>query len=103
MDDIDEANRKMVEAWVLDRPRVRTESFNKLVDELKGNTLMAEIMWVYWGEGSIGCLDSVAPYLNHHLRWWKFGQEKNTIRKLIKTAEGKAWVWQMLNEAGAWL
>lgn len=101
-DGIDEKQRKMVEAMVSSRPRDKTPAFDDLVNEL-GNPLMAEIMWVYWGKGAISCIDQAPPYLNSHLRWWKFGQEKRTIRKLLQTPEGKAEVWQMLNDAGAWL
>jgi hypothetical protein len=103
IDEIDEKNRKGVEAWAKERPRVRTEAFDQLVEALDGNTLLAEMMWVYWGPASLRTLDSEMPALNPHLRWWKFRQEKNTIRKLIRTPSGKAWVWQMLNDAGAWL
>ncbi len=98
-----EINRQMVEAWVKERPNPKTDAFDELVKELKGDELMAEMMWVYWQAGALSCLDETAPYFNRHLRWWKFRQEKNTIRKLIQTPEGKAWVWQMLHDAGAWL
>lgn len=102
MDVIDEKHRVMVEAWVRDRPRVKTPIFEHLVRELN-NELMAELMWAYWGEGAIGSLDQTPPYLNTHLRWWKFGQEKYTIRKLMQSPNGREKVWQMLNDAGAWL
>lgn len=102
LDEIDEKQKAMVQAWMKDRPTTKTPIFDQLVKELD-NELMAEMMWIYWGEGAIKCLDQASPYLNSHIRWWKFGQEKRTIRKLIKTPQGKAEVWQMLNDAGAWL
>lgn len=102
MDETDEKHREAVEAWMKDRPRAKTEAFDLLVKELD-NELMAEMMWLYWGAGAIKGLDGAPPYLNHHLRWWKFGQEKRTMRKLLKTPQGKAEVWQMLSDAAAWL
>ena len=100
-DEIDEKQRKMVEAVLECRPRAKTHAFDDLVKELD-NPLMAEMMWIYWGKSSIGYLDWEMPALNRHLRWWKFGQEKRTMRKLLQTPSGKAEVWQMLNDAGAW-
>jgi hypothetical protein len=99
----DEINRKFAEAWIKDRPRYKTEDFDRLVNELNGDKLMAEMMWSYWGAGSLKYLDWAKPEFNRHLRWWKLKQEKNTIRTLIKTPEGKMWVWQMLHDAAAWL
>jgi hypothetical protein len=101
-DDSDEKQRNMVESCVEFRPRAKTPAFDDLVKELD-NPLMAEIMWIYWGKGSSGYLDYEMPALNRHLRWWKFGQEKRTMRKLLQTPIGKAEVWQMLNDAAAWL
>lgn len=100
-DEIDERQRQHVEAMLQSRPRPKTAAFDKLVNEL-GNPLMAELMWIFWGKASIYYLDGEIPALNRHLRWWKFGQEKRTIRKLLRTPEGKEEVWQMLNDAGAW-
>jgi hypothetical protein len=100
--EIDEQNRAMVEAWIKNRPRAKTQVFDQLLHEL-GSPLLAEIMWVYWGASSPDYLDWPMPALNTHLRWWKFGQERRTIRKLIQTPEGRAGVWQMLHDAGAWL
>jgi hypothetical protein len=99
----DEINRKAVEAWEKDRPHPKTDAFDQLVKELDGDELMARMMWVFWQSGSLSYLDWPKPEFNRHLRWWKFKQEKNTIRTLIKTPKGKMWVWQMLHDAGAWL
>lgn len=101
-DEIDEKQRKMVESMAESRPRAKTLAFDDLVKELD-NPLMAEIMWVYWGADAIKCLDQAPPSLNSHLRWWKFGQEKHTMRKLLQSPAGKAEVWHMLNAAGAWI
>ncbi|MEQ1536641.1 MAG: hypothetical protein ABL923_12280 [Burkholderiaceae bacterium] len=101
-DDSDEKQRKMVESCVEFRPRTKTPAFEDLVKEID-NPLMAELMWIYWGVDAIKTLDQAPPYLNSHLRWWKFGQEKRTMRKLLQTPTGKAEVWQMLNDAAAWV
>jgi hypothetical protein len=101
-EEIDEKHRKMVESWVKARPRTKTKFFDRLVIEI-GSPLMAEIMWVYWGPSAIEYLDWPMPALNTHLRWWKLGQRKRTIRKLIQTINGRNEVWQMLHDAGAWL
>lgn len=99
----EEVNRKFVESCVKHRPRIKTQVFDQLVKELNGDALMAEIMWVYWGDGALKYLDWEKPEFNQHLRWWKFRQKKNTIRSLIQEPEGKQWVWQMLHDASAWL
>lgn len=99
----DEINERAARAWVADRPRPKTESFDQLLKELGGDRWMAEWMWVYWGKGAIGYLDWEMPALNPHLRWWKFGQKRNTIRSLLREPDGKQWVWQMLHDAGAWM
>lgn len=99
----EEVNRRFVLAWLKDRPRVKTDAFPHLLAALNGDELMAEIMWAYWGVESIKYLDWPKPEFNRHLRWWRFRQEKNTIRKLIQSPEGKLWVWQMLHDASAWL
>lgn len=100
-DEIDEQQRKMVETMIACRPRAKTEKFDELVEQL-GNPLMAELMWIYWGAGALKALDDEAKALNPHLRWWKFGQKRNTIRSLVREPAGKQWVWQMLNDFGAW-
>jgi hypothetical protein len=56
----------------------------KEITDLNGDVWMAELMWVYWGKGALHILDDAMPALNPHLRWWKFGQKKNTIRSLLK-------------------
>jgi hypothetical protein len=99
----DEVNQRLVEAIKVHRPQHKTDAFDQLVKELSGDELMAEVMWYYWQADALKSLDGYIPALNTHLRWWKFGQEKNTIRKLIQTPEGKKWVWRMLHDAGAWL
>ena len=101
MDETDEKQRAFVEACIASRPRGKTEVFDLLVKELD-NELMAEMMWIYWGAAAVN-LDSAPSYFNQHLRWWKFDQEKRTFRKLLQTPKGKAEVWQMLNDASAWL
>lgn len=99
----EDINSVVVEAWEKERPHAKTAAFDQLVKELNSDELLARMMWVFWQSSSLGYLDWPKPEFNHHLRWWKFGQKKNTIRELIKTEEGKAWVWQMLHDAGAWL
>lgn len=100
--EIDEKNRYFAETLVSTRPRTKTKEFESLAQELDSE-LMAEVMWAFWGRGALACLDQAPPYLNTHLRWWKFGQQKRTIRKLIQTPEGRAEVWQMFHDASAWL
>lgn len=99
----DEINERAARASMADRPRPKTEQFDQLLKELGGDLWMAELMWVYWGKAALGVLDDAMPALNPHLRWWKFGQKKNTIRSLLNEPDGKQWVWQMLHDAGAWL
>lgn len=99
----DEINAAVVQAWAKDRPRAKTEAFDRLLKELNGDTLMAEMMWLYWGKDALKYLDWEKPEFNQHLRWWKFKQKKNTIRSLISAPGGKQWVWQMLHDAGAWM
>ena len=99
----DEVNLRFVESCVAHRPRAKTEVFAQLVVELDGDTLMAEMMWVYWGDGALKQLDWKKHEFNQHLRWWKFRQKKNTIRSLIQAPSGKQRVWQMLHDASAWL
>lgn len=100
--EIDEKNRCFAETLVSTRPRTKTKEFERLARELDSE-LMAEVMWVFWGPSAPEYLDWLMPALNTHLRWWKFGQQKRTIRKLIQTPEGRAEVWQMLHDASAWL
>ena len=107
MDVIDEKQRKMVESSVeyaksRDAYHPHPDKLQELIAALDGNELMAQLLWVYWGRGALRYIDGEIPVLNRHLRWWKFKQEKRTIRKLIQTPEGKAEVWQMLNDYGAW-
>ena len=99
----DEINAAAVKAWMDERPRPKTEAFDRLVQELNGDMLMAEMMWIYWGDSALKYLDWEKPEFNQHLRWWKFNQKKNTIRSLIQEPEGKQWVWRMLHDAGTWL
>lgn len=52
----DEVNATAVQAWMKERPRPKTEAFDQLVQELNGDVLMAEMMWIYWGKGALtGC------------------------------------------------
>ena len=68
----DEINAAVVQAWAKDRPRAKTEAFDRLLKELNGDTLMAEMMWLYWGKDALKYLDWEKPEFNQHLRWWKF-------------------------------
>ena len=99
----DEINEAAARAWAADRPRPKTEHFDRLLKELDGDIWMAEWMWVYWGADALQILDHEIKALNPHLRWWKFGQKRNTIRTLLREPDGKQWVWRMLHDAGAWL
>lgn len=98
-----EVNERAARSSMADRPRHKTEQFDQLLKELDGDVWMAELMWVYWGKAALRVLDDAMPALNPHLRWWKLGQKKNTIRSLLKEPDGKQWVWQMLHDAGAWM
>ncbi len=99
----DEINEGLARAWMNDRPRPKTDHFDQLLKELSGDVWMAEVMWVYWGKGALGMLDAEMKVLNPHLRWWKFGQRRNTIRSLLKEPDGKQWVWRMLHDASGWM
>ncbi len=102
----DEMKERFAKAWVAERPRHKTEYFDQLLKEvtdLNGDVWMAEVMWAYWGKAALRVLDDAMPALNPHLRWWKFGQKKNTIRSLLREPNGKQWVWRMLGDASAWM
>lgn len=102
----DEINERLARAWMAERPRHKTEFFDKLLKEitdLNGDVWMAELMWVYWGRGALKALDEEIPAINPHIRWWKFGQKKNTVRSLLKEPDGKQWVWRMLHDVSGWM
>jgi hypothetical protein len=98
-----EVSTEELSQWILERSEPRTEKFDQLIYELDGDAEMAETMWLYWGADALQVLDHEIKALNPHLRWWKFGQKRNTIRTLLREPDGKQWVWRMLHDAGAWL
>lgn len=95
-------NLRFAEALIRSRPREKNDAFLRLQNDL-GDSCMAEVIWVIYGEGSVRLLDAPVKALNSDRRWWNFWSPKNTIRSLIKTREGKKIVWQMLHDASAWL
>jgi len=95
-------NLDTIEALAKDRPREKGPLFYDLVTEI-GDPAIAEMLWLYYGGASLVAIDSHIPYLNSHRKWWQIWKKKNTIRSLMKSMDGKRWIWQMLHDAGAWL
>jgi hypothetical protein len=73
----------------------KNELFFKLVPEI-GTLPLPEALWTVWGAASLEMLDAPLPEFNEHLRWWKFKQEKRTMRQLIKTTQGREEVWRFV-------
>ena len=98
---MNKANR---DSSFLDRNRMipKTLDFDILVKEV-GDINMAEYIWAYWGNNSLSMLNFAMPALNQNRKWWQFLKPKNTIKSLIQSEEGRDEVWQMLNDAGAWM
>lgn len=80
----------------------KTSDFDLLVKEV-GDINMAEIIWAYWNDDALTVLDFAMPALNRDRKWWQFLKPQNSIKSLLKSEEGRVEVWQMLNDAGAWL
>jgi len=79
---------------------VKNKIFNILLDVLE-DPILAEVIWSYYGDDSIEAIDDAASYFNKTRSWWKFWKKKNTIRLLVKSPNGKRWVWQMFHDLRA--
>lgn len=99
---LSELNQSMLSAWQSSRPREVSGSYLRLRDSL-GDPYLAEMIWILYGEGSLGTIGFPIQALNGDRPWWKWWGERNTILSLSRTREGKARVWRMLHDAGAWL
>ncbi len=95
-------NRAYMDALIKSRPRQKTRTFFQLEKEVN-DAFLSEVLWIFYGEGSISALDAPIKHLNMERKWWDFFRPKNTIRSLLRSQEGKERVWQMLHDAGAWL
>lgn len=95
-------NQRSLEMRRKGRSQKFTDEYHDLVREI-GDPYLAEMIWTIYGEGSMNMVRYPIKALNGHRYWWQLWKPKNTVLSLIKTREGKAWVWQMLHDAGAWL
>lgn len=84
------------------RPVEFTIEFDRLVNLLE-DPYLAEMVWFTYGSDSIKMIDEPLRALNFDRKWWEFFKPRNTIRSLSKTRDGKIWLWQMLQDASAWL
>lgn len=99
---LSEINQRSLNVRRDGRPPVFTDEYDDLIREV-GDPYLAEMIWIVYGKGSIGMIRYPIKALNGDRHWWQPWRPKNTVLSLIKTREGKAWVWQMLHDAGAWL
>jgi len=77
---------------------------NKIFDALVGeldDPILAEVIWSYCGYRSLEAIDDASGYFNKNRFWWQFWKKKNTIRSLVKSSNGKRWVWQMIHDLTA--
>lgn len=95
-------NKVFADSICKSRPRIKTNDFNTLL-EIVDDADMAEVIWGFWGEDSLTMLDSTMPAINLSRKWWRFYEPKNTVRLLLKTEDGRRWIWQMLRDASVWL
>jgi hypothetical protein len=95
-------NDSFVSAMNASRPREKTDSFNVLL-KVVGDTNLADIIWIYWGERSLDVLNDPMQALNPKCAWWEFFKPKKTIRSLLGTGKGREQIWEMLHSASAWL
>lgn len=98
---LSELNQNVLRAWREHRPRDLKGRYPELVDVL-GDPHLSEMIWIMYGEGALSTIVFPLKALNDDRSWWKFWVEKNTIASLARTRDGKARVWQMLHDAGAW-
>jgi len=92
-------NLSLVESLKRKHPRPKGAIFYSLAKEL-GDPVIAEMIWLHYGILSFKIIGVCDPYFNSRKRsWWTFWKKKNTIRSLVKTAEGKKLIWQMLHDA----
>lgn len=94
---LDEEQREWVSAQKLEAPHYRFDLWNRLILDTQSR-LLALALWACWDSDSLKMLDSPLPALNTQLRWWKYGQEKRTLRKLIQTNQGRAEAWRLLTD-----
>ena len=99
---LSDVNQGVLSALRVSRPRRLEGGYFKLLDEIK-DPYLSEMIWIIYGESSLRVVKNPFDLLNDDRRWWEFWREKNTIVSLVRTNEGKAWVWQFLHDATAWL
>jgi len=94
-------NARIVQAWLSTRPRAKGPQFNELAEQLR-DPMLAEMIWILYGEDSLRVIDMPLQAINQENPWWRF-RKKNTVRSLSETCEGKRRLWQMLHDASAWM
>jgi hypothetical protein len=92
---VDEEHREWINALNFEKPQKHIDLWNRIMLDTQSE-LLTLALWRCWGSDSLKMLDSPLPALNIHLRWWKYGQERRTLRKMIQTDRGREEAWGLL-------